>query len=1136
MADTWVISSPNLAKLRSDGQHSRNYLCIPQPATVLKASLSALPTDNDGSVADLPITVISGSTGAVLPDQTVLIMDSAESEVLGICRVRKAAGAGTLYISEDNNDTVRRWVVGEHLLVLDEWGIWPRHLRVVGKKNPTFYADWDVAYSDQHAHPDPVIRFGPPIIPVWKTGSTVAVPFDGSGSAMPYSSDTIASWLWATGAGSIANQTTHSPTVTLSATGRVRVSATATSSAGKAWTRYAHIECYGADRAPITDFELTSDPEGSAGNGGWSFSVKMYGQADITTVRHRALVCLWADDYYQNTLGSIGPVANRAHIIAWGWIAGETIEWDAEGGFVTFDVRGADHFLACCTSFPAGVEDTDFADNGGGAPNRWTEMEDLTTDKALWAFCHERSTVDRACDVFFTGNLWQAAQIPSAAADLWSQLLDFANATLLALPAFDRYGRLIVSRNQHHVPLDERSTIPTVISLTTDDHARVEIQPRPMSRYSQVSISGVYYLNKKAVPVGAYSPGKVPIAPAEDGAYEETELVLGTQAETSEWCGLIGGSGDGPIDTARITIPRNYRHFDIAPQTWVEAPVEADDTVRGVAYTARLIPRSVRLVWDAEAGCWGVELECEGEGVQWGADNMTFPGETEPNPPDPPDPPDPPEPPIEPPIEPPTPSDADAVVATGTNVHICANLDESTPTWASVWDPAPTAATIRDASLCELDNDKYIVLTEDDGIWLTTDLTGAHAWTQVWLASIPGATDPKFYRILWAPGSDTLVYVVASGVVGSTRYVYIGRSATGGTTWTWTQAEETVESGAIELYEVMLEGEFGGTGTIEMVGDNIIEFEIIFDTSGNFPVCNIECKFVLDPLPPYSDDYQAFSYDCIGDLPSAGYDTDGDLVPVPEAPIGTGRTVQSVVVTPIDGGFHVEGEIRFSEANFGDRDPEGYIRFGYPLDRDARWDGPCSDVHRKFQVRNLTIGGQEFEGSPTYGFDVARTNNDWLYVGMGAKILQSEDGGFSFSVLTEDHGAQSICVDPQAAGAVYFIHDGEVYLIVAGVIQGAALGTGLANGPIGLAHDMNSGRLYGFPSSVLAVRNLGSWVDSDDTTNFNPMALHAYLGGKIIFLELLKVKYSGDYGVTVDIKNGSWTYGGGRSAHLMKAD
>jgi hypothetical protein len=77
-------------------------------------------------------------------------------------------------------------------------------------------------------------------------------------------------------------------------------------------------------------------------------------------------------------------------------------------------------------------------------------------------------------------------------------------------------------------------------------------------------------------------------------------------------------------------------------------------------------------------------LECEGEGEQWGAVRMDFPGEGEP-PVDPPE--EPPEPPPDPPggggDPPDLTSDADAVVCTAADVRTTTDLDGGSPTWGS---------------------------------------------------------------------------------------------------------------------------------------------------------------------------------------------------------------------------------------------------------------------------------------------------------------------------------------------------------------------------------------------------------------------------------------------------------------------
>jgi hypothetical protein len=688
MADNFVISEGNLVKIRSDKQHSIPMLSIQKGATVLTASLSALPTASDNSVADLPITVVSGDYTKILPDMTCLIMNGGETEIIGTVRVRKVPTSTHLYISEDNNDTVRRWVVGYHLIVLDEFCIWPKHLRIVDEEDPdSFCQDWEITYTDQHEHPDPILRVGPPVIPVlWDTGEEIEVTIDASASIIPYGSDTISSWAWTqTGGMSISGETTNIPIVTVNATGRVVVTGTATSSAGKTMIRRVYIEAYdrrGTGRPPVTLFELINSPEGNAEQGGWKFSVKMYGEASKTDIRDRALVTLFSRDFYQDMEESLGPIAGREHIVVWGWIVGETIEWDADGGFVTFDVEGAAYWLEKTKTYVFGLQDTDWSGGGGGAPDNLVEMENLTVDKVVYVLVHLRSTITKCCDIYFSGSTRQASVIQSAAANLWSQLVDICYLTILALPIFDRYGRLHISTNQNHLPLDERDALPVVMDVTTDDHIKTTITRRVMPRYSRAHISGVYWINGDFAPIGAFSPGKVPVLGEEE--FDEQELVMVNQDDTLEQAGLIAGSGDREIDGAIAEMPRCNRFFDIAPHMYATVTITAADNERGMAVTgARLIPRTIRLPYDNEAGAWGAEVEFEGEGAQWGAVKETFPTEGEPPIEPPTEPPEePPAPPEEPP-EPPEPGEADAVVATDTDVRTTADLDEASPTWTS---------------------------------------------------------------------------------------------------------------------------------------------------------------------------------------------------------------------------------------------------------------------------------------------------------------------------------------------------------------------------------------------------------------------------------------------------------------------
>jgi hypothetical protein len=676
-----AITADEHIKLRGDSQYSRLYLAIPNPATVMKASVTAVPTEVNNSVHEVAISVLSGSASNVIADQTVMVTDSTEATIKGYCRVRKAPTTTALYVGEISGGEIS-WVIGDRVHVLNDFQIWPKHIRIVDET--TFYMDWDIAYSDQHANPDPIVNMGPDAV-AWLTGASVQVNFDFSGSSVI--SGSIASYSLAvspTAGTTISNGTTATPHIVFTAPGIYRVACTITTAAGKSYTGYRFVYIYSPASPPTTEFQIGSQPTGSIDAGGWSFSVTLYDQATLALVRDRAKVILFADDWYQGVAGSLGPIAGRENVVVIGWIAGESIDFNPDGKSVTFDVRGPHYWLSICDGFPVGLEDTDFADNGGGNPNRWTEMNDLTTDKALWHFCHWRSTLTRFADVYLPGDAKQAATIKAPNSKLWGQLITMAEGTILARSACDRYGRLFIKTEQNYLPIADRGAVPVVMDITTDDRAQLTMTRRVVPRYSQVEASGVYYLNKSFAPMGARSPGDVPARLGQEvGQY--SELVMGTQAQALELAGLIAGSGAGQIESADLVLAANNRFIDIAPHMYLRTTIASGDSPRGITLTnARLIPRSVALNYNRDSGGWLVTVELEGEGVQLGAVAMTFPNESEPNPGggggEPPPPPPPPGQPPPPPVI------GDVVAAIGaiaSDVRTTENLNATSPTWTT---------------------------------------------------------------------------------------------------------------------------------------------------------------------------------------------------------------------------------------------------------------------------------------------------------------------------------------------------------------------------------------------------------------------------------------------------------------------
>ena len=189
----------------------------------------------------------------------------------------------------------------------------------------------------------------------------------------------------------------------------------------------------------------------------------------------------------------------------------------------------------------------------------------------------------------------------------------------------------------------------------------------------------------------------------------------------------------------------------------------------------------------------------------------------------------------------------------------------------------------------------------------------------------------------------------------------------------------------------------------------------------------------------------------------------------------------------------------------------------------------------QFIVQPIYYGIPPNTSTPN-ALDVSRTNNNYVYVGTENKVWKSTDGGITWA-QSLDHGSFDLAVDPQLAGVYYhWSTTGNLELVVADTVSGSALDTETpANIPLRVARDLNSGRLWTLDSqTTLRMRNLGSWSDLD-TGLSGSRGLHAYLGGKLIYLDAATILYSADYGATQADKTGGWSgFGSPINAHLMR--
>lgn len=596
-----AITSGELASLRADVQWSRLYLAIHNPATVYSARINQEFTSYD-AITELTYDGGSGTLADVLPGMTLYVGSAAGGYDKGMARIRKAPGASTLYIGE-TSDIV--FADNDYLTVVDDFDLWARH--PAADTDGALLMDNDLVYSDQHTNCDPVPVLGPDAA-LWLEDGTAAFTPDAGESWVIGS--TITGYAWeAPGALSISDEDTATPTITFDAAGTYRVGCTATAANGKSMTGYRSVFVFDAAHMPVTAFDLERC-EGNFDSGGWSFDVRMRAEADLSTVRDRAKVVLFARDFYDQAEEEIGPIAGYENVICSGRILGETIEWDADDGSVTFRVAGPQAWLNAIPSFPVGLKDTD------GTPTSWQFFNTLTVDKAVWFLLHRCSTATMVMDIYPSGDVRRAEALEGPIGSLWQQLEAIAAESIFASPLCDRYGRLFVEVDPQYTPVDERGSIPVVMTLLeTDWQDKVDIERISTRPVGMVDLTGMTYDGTSSTPLLARAPGRVF---KRLGSITTRDRVLLTdQAQANAIAGLILGQANNPFPRLSFDLGQNNRMIDIAPAQYCAVDIAAEDTLRGfVCANKRLIPRVVAIEHNADSGALVTSIDFEGESGQ----------------------------------------------------------------------------------------------------------------------------------------------------------------------------------------------------------------------------------------------------------------------------------------------------------------------------------------------------------------------------------------------------------------------------------------------------------------------------------------------------------------------------------------
>jgi len=773
-----ALTGPEIAYLQDERQRTDLFLAVLVPEVVFTARVVGAHEADRLAVIEYNLGSGAGDFANVLADMTLYVGSTAGDFDRGMARLRQVGDdlvndwyepgsggiTGDMRIGETSEIDIQ---AGDYLTVVDEFQLWARPLRITGAG--VIYMDYEVPYIDEHQYPQPVPVMGPHACAWLPAGGMVDVLFDAGDSWSPIVPGVGYTFAWTCAGAAIAGGATATPTITFNATGTYRVSCAVTADYGggntAVFTGYRRVFVFDDDNMPLVKFTL-DDCSGSWREGGWSFRVTMYEEAllydpaTVTGIRDRALVVLFARDWYGDTEVSIGPIQTgattiRGNVIASGWITGESITRNWEQGTVGFEVQGPQHWIGQMTGFPSGLRDTDAPGGPGTPPLDWPDFDDLTVDGGLWHFLHWRSTVTRCMDFRASSDVRQTAYFDAPIGTLWEQLRQTAENVIFAYPVCDRYARLFIEVNSQLLPTADRVGIPVVMPLTTADwRRRVDIRRHTVSKTGLADLSGVFYLNGVAAALFSLAHGH--IFKHYGGVRKSTSRALASQAQSNVLAGLVLSNDNNEYPHVDIPLRANNRNIDVAPWQYVTMSIAPGDTERGITWTnKKLVPRQVS--FQMQQGMLLADIEAEA----WTDEVDSTDGDVPPEPPPPSDPPPPPPPP--PPPVPPEPPKNGLVLLNEDQVAIAFDADFVTgvaPTWADLDPNADLVGIFQSIAARGIEG------------WITTRDDGDKANTGLWYCSDTSAGA----GVAWTLIKSANQAEADTGYTGTFGSVYVGTS------------------------------------------------------------------------------------------------------------------------------------------------------------------------------------------------------------------------------------------------------------------------------------------------------------------------------------------------------------------------
>ncbi len=593
-----------LALLRSQPQQTKLFLSIFEPQTFFAAQVN----DAGASKGDMVITynnVTAGSFLDVSGGMTLYVGTTPGSRDKGSIFVY-GRDATTITVGENSHIN---WEDDDYLTIVNFHQIWPTYPRYIqDEEDITVFKVYNVAYIDQNEDLGSFIVMGSNYAGFIDSNTGTAQVYWDASESENLIGTTGSSYTWSFEGGTPTGSAAITPGwVTYDTPGHYRTLLRIQTPLGNADIGIRHVSIYdrpgvGPDN-PILQWGI-NEFSGSREEGG--YSGRLWVKQDVANVVDGALIVIFADDTYGDTVQSIGGnSAQREKIVFVGYILDGSIDYDYKTSTVSFDVGSPTEIMKLGEAFSVSVEDsndpTADANNKGGDP--WFYLVGLTVKTALYHYYRWHSSVYTLMDIRYIGDDFSIQFFDADRTSLYDAGNTLLKSVVFGASVSDRQGALYFEIDASAIDDAENNLNASMFVDSNDWMGSPSIVEQYTEEVSYLEAGGVINF-----PGSGTFAAVLAAAPGETPAYRGKNMklsgfALSSQAQLNTLVGNIWENMNADFPEVSLDLVGNYRNLDIAPQEIVTLTLKSEDTFRGLEWEQKAFtPRAMSWTYDSLKG------------------------------------------------------------------------------------------------------------------------------------------------------------------------------------------------------------------------------------------------------------------------------------------------------------------------------------------------------------------------------------------------------------------------------------------------------------------------------------------------------------------------------------------------------